>query len=914
MTPENSNQGKAILELLKGKNELSSLVSKLVQSRNPNEQIRNFKELSQRIDKNQFEVVSNALSKNKSDAENILTLFPDIEIAIQILVSSVLAPKDFTTTELTYSVNFPTVSPGTTNKLLAAIRQKIEDEYEAVEDLKQILDDMLVKTGSHIKAVIPESSLDELINSSNVSLESLTEFGLGKKKQGYGYLGGGISGDTSRTISLEAFSSSAFPAAAKAAFTTSDVESTFTIDISDNYDILRLPELTEAVNKQKVKSILKANRRRKVTGLEAQGDIKLAQLNRSSVYKPPKTEIVDVKRVLRLKETKRKSISKPTVLTLPSESVIPVHVPGNPKKHIGYFVLIDQSGYPLSAVDKKNSMTSIQQSLNTNASGNSTSNLLERARVELYGAECSALNASQAKTIYSTVVESELTARLKSGIYGDNFKLGKNEDVYFLMLARSLANQSTRLLYIPEELVTYFAVKYHENGTGESIFDNLKILASLRAMLLFSKTMAQLKNAISTTHVTLKFDEADPDPQGTAEMAVGEILKTKQQYFPLGINNPVDLVDWIYRSGFEFSFENHPGFPTTGFEFENRRQDHAVPDNEFDENLRKQTLQAIGTTPEMVDNSFSSQFATTDKNKNALFVKRVVLIQAALMNDYTDFIRKLILNDPGFMRELYDITKDDAGIERYIDDSIKALKESEPDEFYELVIEQFLNSLSIGLPRPEGEELDELNSRVTAKEESLDKALEYWISTEFIESNLSGEVSNHVDVIKKTLKAYFMRKFMSEIGYATELGEITEVDEDQKHKFDLYTISKEHVSQVSAGIVKFITALKTQTEKTNKILQEIGFPEGGGDGHEETPQEDSSGGDDAGGGDDEFNFDESADDAVEEPTEEDPNEDEPEEEEKDDDTETDKTEDKSEDSKDDKPEEKEADKDEDKLD
>jgi len=47
------------------------------------------------------------------------------------------------------------------------------------------------------------------------------------------------------------------------------------------------------------------------------------------------------------KKLLRKSIGKPMLMKLPTESTIPVFIPGDPSNHIGYFVMLDGNGKPL---------------------------------------------------------------------------------------------------------------------------------------------------------------------------------------------------------------------------------------------------------------------------------------------------------------------------------------------------------------------------------------------------------------------------------------------------------------------------------------------------------------------------------------------------------------------------------------
>jgi hypothetical protein len=101
----------------------------------------------------------------------------------------------------------------------------------------------------------------------------------------------------------------------------------------------------------------------------------------------------------------------------------------------------------------------------------------------------------------------------------------------------------------------------------------------------------------------------------------------------------------VQRAGFEFTFEGHPGLPQTKFDFETKNLQHTVPDTDFMEQLRKQTIMAHSLSPEVVDSGFSAEFATTVVANNILLSKRVLQIQEKFTPQLTDFARKLLQHD-----------------------------------------------------------------------------------------------------------------------------------------------------------------------------------------------------------------------------------------------------------------------------
>ncbi|NYW24484.1 hypothetical protein C6506_28745, partial [Escherichia coli] len=103
-----------------------------------------------------------------------------------------------------------------------------------------------------------------------------------------------------------------------------------------------------------------------------------------------------------------------------------------------------------------------------------------------------------------------------------------------------------------------------------------------------------------------------------------------------------DLVNWIQRAGLQFSYENNPLIPEVKIDFENANLSHTVPDSDLEEELRKQTIIALGLPPETVDNGFNPEFATTVVNNNILLSKRVLIYQKTLLTHLYRLINIII--------------------------------------------------------------------------------------------------------------------------------------------------------------------------------------------------------------------------------------------------------------------------------
>lgn len=832
------------LSLVKTNPELAALMSKLIKPRDQSEFKIDSADSYHNLNQGQMQAISENIKNRVADNESISQLFPDVELAMQILISSVLSPKDMVKTDIIYKAKDNILPAELMLKLNEIVVNNFEGYYHIKDDLQEILRETLFTSGSYIKAVLPESIIDEIINKNKaVSTETISELYVGDKTTHLGLLGSPKKPAKARTalesfrlnqkiVDYQSFLTIAAETEGGADFTDSNLE------ISDNYKLLKLPRLLEAVNKAKIKAIT----RNSSLGTATES----AKLNRrefsTMIYKGNSSDTSAFVTIPSRINAKRKSVGRPLTLKLPSEAVIPVYVPSNETKHIGYFVLVDIDGNPINKSSNQNDTGGLSGlNMNNPTSGSLSSMLIAKAKRNLVSTDNNKITLDQIMKIYSNIVETDLVERLKNGAYGTEVSIGKNEEIYRIMFARSLASKYTRLIYIPAEFVTYYAFKYYDNGIGKSMLDDLKILTSLRAIMLFSKVMAQTKNSIALTHVDITLDPNDPDPQKTIEIAQHEIVKTRQQYFPLGINSPVDLVDWIQRAGFEFSFSGHPGLPQTKFDFETKNLQHILPDSELDELLRKQTYMAMGLSPETVDNGFNAEFATTVVSNNILLSKRVIQLQYILVKHLTDHCRKLMLNDNVVIDEIKQVLKDNKGlIEKVLTDEEKASYSENEEGFINDLIERYIENIELDLPKPDETSINTQSDAFDAYVEALDKVIDSWVSADLFPTDTVGDISSHVDSIKVTLRAYFIRKWMAENNYLGELGEIVTADEDGNPNIDIFNISKTHAEGIIRSSVKYIESLNAIKNAANSDLESLGTPEGTDTTSEEPSDTDNS--------------------------------------------------------------------------
>lgn len=751
----NNNKGKRVnaVKVINNTGNAISILPKLIADKN---NIKNFTE--ENINLGSMLNLSEQIRSKEKNNEYILDLFPDLRLSMQILTSSIISPKKMTDPNLNYRFNKNSFfkDPKITSELLDCIINEIDDVYHLKDNLVDMLSESLFNSGAYVYLIVPESSLDDIINSDikkNISQENLNIINKNIVKTK------GIFTEYDITIEDNSVNN----------FIKSEIEKLLVHNkITDNIDVIKIPKIKEKLTKYTVENLIK----------NKNTNISVESINYLDIFRSKNENDSYYNKIIELKvknEASRLSIGRPMAIKVNTSSIIPVFRPGDSKNHIGYFLLVNEFGLPINTISENyeylkdpsktdNNQNYANNNLIIKAYNNLLSNNYNYSLTDLYNN-------------YKNIIENNLYKKIKKSIYGEDIKFSDYNDIYYTMFIRSITKQNTALVYIPEELVCYIAFNYNDNGTGKSLLDSLSIISSLRAITLFSKVMSYSKTAIDVTKINVVFDPNDPDPNKTFEIIADTAMKTRLNMLPLFTTNPVELVDRLQRAGLMFSYENHPGMPNTKIEFDNTPMQHTIPDTTLEDDLRKQMIMSFGLNPEMVDNSFSPDFATSVINNNIMLSKRVMEYQNKFIPHLNKFIRLIIENDEILRGKLKKtIEKNISTITTIVDQNLSNLYKEDKEKFYDIIIDYIKDDIECSLPSPDITNISNLSSDFDQYKDSLIKVIDSFISQEVLPSDMAGDLSTHIDTIKAAYIHHLLRKWMSENGYMTELLEITNED------------------------------------------------------------------------------------------------------------------------------------------
>lgn len=785
--------------------------------------------------------------RDTADIRNIFQTQPDLKLARDILVSAVVAPGDLSTTSLVIANGLPGGDTPLTAQILDRLHNFHVTENVLDQKVPDWIDDALVWSGAHPIMILPEASIDRMINgtSNDASMESVASYA--GEWEGDWFKPKGILGlriptaGSAGYVSLES---------AKNRVTTGKMAEYHTIKpqvgqksvtlpfrVTDNLAALRMPAVQEqkrvrAMRKAYGESSLESRRRqRRTRELQEAADKNVGEGNESvgqkSGGKKNEADVTNiysrffrnpqaVKRsrlevVPTLRQSGGSTVGHPLVYHLPSEAVMPVCVPGDETNHIGYIVILDNNGFPLSFARRLNYYDDIRRSGmggdgQVGSSSQVAGELLAMAGETLNGGIANASNQiiDRIAQLNSEFIEHDVVARIKNGLQGGDVEISKSEHVDRLLLSRTMKNQMTTMLYVPAEMMVYMAYDYNEYGIGKSILEDAKALAAMRANLLVASIIGATKNAIPGKDINIELPEDDADPVGAATFMANEALALAYHQFPTGIVSIQGLAEQLQMSAFSVNVTGNPRFPEVKTSITARESSYVPVDNDLLESLRSDLVRVFSLTPEMIDGANSPEFATTVVRNSLMLLKRVMVLQNITNPMITDYVRIFTLSSGILIEELMEI----------IENNTKDL----PDEYKEDpegFLEEFLNAMTVKLPAPESDNLTKQIEMYTAYSEVLDIVLPAFVMEEYLHGYMSDTVRESIPTLIASLKGVELRRWMRERGMFRELDVFVNT-EDGSPLMNLNEEMKTHVSALLAGLGDYMQVVAEDAYKLRK--------------------------------------------------------------------------------------------------
>jgi len=846
----------------------SDIISKAVED--PNKAARNNdKDIDQQDFFHALGIAENTAAKLETNKE-ILELFPDIEIATEIRISAIIDPNSQEDEELRIRFKKSSAPSETIGKLIPTIKKNTEDI-----DLKTIVKESLVDKGAFIEAIIPEPLLEKIIQA------NLEETQNNKKKNTKSGNQSGIDASKLENTSRTTFSLGLLNK--KNILDSSGLlnDSSFQdLGVRENEkanvlkDIFRIDDAIITDNILEIKTVEAAL-------LSANSSVK----DKLKIFKKNKAKITDedIRSLFsKTKKQKEEFIALPAVkasynkgqslnIKLPVSSCIPIYPTGEPHNHIGYFVLINpKTGVPIRDEEFAERRNFMNENIRVDKpdSGNFISTVLNNLKGYT---DDKNLTIRDIDKTYSRLLDLKIKSVLKDTVFDDIVEVDiETNDAYRVMLSRVLESKDTKMIFIPQELVSYIAFDYRENGTGRSLMERISFFASLRAIILFTNLMAKMANSMTNTVVNAEIDELDKNPKKTRTSIISNFMNSRGQKMPLYTFNPRDLASWANMFGIQFNIK-HPSFGNTEVNIEEKSGARSEVDTELEDLIFQYILYAIGVNKETVDAAKNDDYATSVVARSKFFAKRIASDQKKLAPQISEMIKRRISYNIIAYEQIKEIVEADYAklSKAYLEEKIgkdeakkerdKAKNNSKNKEaLIELIIELLIDDIEMYLPKPEV--TDDVNNKTIFENfnDSLTTVLEAIISDDVIVENAGGETNTIIkEDLLKMVKSVATMRFLRENNYMQDVTDMFTMDNEGKVLVNPIEEYAAFVEALSTAALASKSSIEKNNLKINKKLETIQEKLGSEDEENDEADDygDSESTDESTGGDDEFSTD-----------------------------------------------------------
>lgn len=584
--------------------------------------------------------VAKNIAKNKFDNEMIKRIAPEINMAAAIVIPSIISPNDLRDNQISIVSESKHITQDLNTKISAMLEEHFNNDLKLSDKIPDWLYDMLYSTGAHPVMILPVSELDQMINDpealvpgtesfrnfKNLSIDHLRPiFGIGDPSP--------LDDHQVDTLSTRI---------------TPAIESIVDQYVSEATDIDGKDSKIASYNRSKAKKDtalpehLKKFVKAAIENMSIADNPDVLKINKAKQQNAVDAITDKLKKVYRYKEAPfvslghgntKKDVNHPVFIELPTESVIPIFVPGSPNDHIGYFVLIDEFGNPIRSdldnTPKTTQSQSLTESLYTAFGFPQDSIVSQNKRVQ----------TSLMSDVYQQIITNHIKQRLESnGLI--NTDIGTDNSIYRCMFQRLLSAKKTRLLFVPRELLTYFCFKHNEDGTGRSKLEDIKFILSLKMTVLICRYLSQMNMAVNRRTIELTIPDVVADPIAYIEAIKRNVIDKSMVNFSW---NPQDITTDLAQRSISVKAKGIAGAGDFEIINEQNQYQENTPDDGLSESLDKLIVLTLEVPPAAMNNLSENEYSRSVATVNIFFGRNMAKHQKIFCGHATSLIRNYTL-------------------------------------------------------------------------------------------------------------------------------------------------------------------------------------------------------------------------------------------------------------------------------
>ena len=507
-------------------------------------------------------------------------------------------------------------------------------------------------------------------------------------------------------------------------------------------------------------------------------------------------------------------VNKPIIKKVAPHSIVPICSKSDPSRHYGYFYLVNKDGTEVvnkNITNKTSYLEGLMKDIKT-----------------YKGAERKIDHISNIEDLKDYIISNKITNVVKNklNVTEEDLHIELTDDM-LLVLADNMINKSgIKIIYLPSELVSYYAYKYRTNGTGKGLIERVATLASIKGILTFVNLLAYVKSSITTTNVNLTLDEDEVDPRSTVRKILAEVMKNRQFNLPIKMLKVDDFIEWSHKLGFAVNAK-HPEFPDIDIEIEEKKNEIDPIETDLFDKIDEDILTALYCQKDILESSSSeANFATTVRQNFFLLNKRIKNLQKHYNKLITKDIIKKLMIDGTLISKLEDMILGNINtIKKFNTKNNTSLNVDKkiPDEILvKRIIFDVINNLVVTLQKPDIIE-DDIYSKLSDYISNIDDAITALLSSNSIGNSL-GDMSDNLDDIKAAIKNTLIRDYMDNNNILPLFNNIFTKDNEGKLNLSILNQYENYIETVGELGLNYVKSNNKFKDKLNEKLDKIVNP------------------------------------------------------------------------------------------
>ena len=369
-----------------------------------------------------------------------------------------------------------------------------------------------------------------------------------------------------------------------------------------------------------------------------------------------------------------------TIIDLPYQATIPVIVPGDPRHHIGYFVIVDKWGAPIQVPQDVTNLSMTPRKLG------------ESAMQAMFGGPMGTANLAMTDNerfettavIFSAMMRALMEKKLENlGLSGTT--LERNNVINTCIFRHLLIKKRVGLIFIPASLVTYLAYDYHNDGTGKSLTEKIRVILALRSTLKVAGVLAATENSIDHKMIEVAIDEKNANPAQYLSQLNDIYTRKKRIRFT---NDPNSIQDDIIQKSVTMVPKGIKGLQDAmSVQVDHRQGSSIEPNRDLDESLTQMIIAAT-IVPASAHNKTSEDEFSRGIATGNLFFNNVIRVYQRKTCDMIDpLIQRHVRYSPSLINKLRQLITTTIATKREFTKESKAKTPTKGEESLRMVVD-----------------------------------------------------------------------------------------------------------------------------------------------------------------------------------------------------------------------------------